>query len=74
MPQGGHVVLTQVPAAIGPAEAIIFLALFIGPGVLVWRLADSRNARNPWIWGLVAFLLGPLGLLLLLAVPRGQGG
>jgi hypothetical protein len=57
-------------AAIGFAEVVVLLLFFVGPGLLVGSVASSRGARNAWVFGLVAFLLGPLGLLLLLGIRK----
>ena len=49
---------------LGGTEIVIIVLLFVLPAAVVAWVANQRGA-NPWIYGVIALLLGPVGLLLL---------
>ena len=63
----GFICLIYACAAIVPMIVMIVLALWVNSD------ASKLGIENPWLWGLLVFLTGIVGLIIYLAVIRPKG-
>jgi hypothetical protein len=48
---------------------LVWILVLFGLGALCFKAAADKG-RNPWVWGIVGFLMPLLGLLFVLLLPR----
>jgi hypothetical protein len=61
----------DTPTLIGTGFVVLGAVVWIVCAVYAYQNAP-RLGRNAWTWGIIALILGPIGLMILFVLPKKQ--